>query len=375
MINKITPKNNINRTYQVLCLLFLLGFSALVSAKIEKSGKVEKIVLTDYGDNEAWLSEKGKGEIGTDVVTIYDWRAFEHKGIKHFNVYLYPVNKTNVLQYYQFIINFYDEKNNVLGRDINYSGKVDPNLDSNVMISTRIPFQDWAKVSRYRIKYNVTSINPDTYNYNANLEQQAFLKKVVAAINANDKAAYKDLIHSSYKQCTNKGYAKDVQEYYINHMLSHTIPDAYKAGKRPPKDLMTLEKTFRFNYPIQPQFQLQAIFDKQSHASKCNPNTRIGQVGLKVGPLVVKDKGRYWISQPCLLESQASFSREFISNKKKRDDSVKAQRNKLDKKDVDYIIETALNQGEAKAKSLLESKYHIKDRIVRYYVYKDICQK
>lgn len=53
MTSKITPKANINRAYQTLCLLFLFGFSAIVSAQIEKSGQVEKIVLTDYGNNEA----------------------------------------------------------------------------------------------------------------------------------------------------------------------------------------------------------------------------------------------------------------------------------------------------------------------------------
>lgn len=347
----------------------------MVNAQTEKSGEVEKIVLTKFGNTIDWLNAKAKGEIGKTVVTEFNWKALEYKDLKHFNVYLNPKNKTNIVQYYQFDMNFYDGKGNVLGKNMTYSNSIKPHIFPSVMLSTGIPYQDWSKVTRYTIKYNVTSINPDKYDYSTNAEQKSFLNKVVTIINAKDKKAYHKLIHPSYKQCSSKKYALDAQDEYIDVMLSRSIPEKYEAKKHPPKNRLKLDARLNFEYPIHPEMQLFAVFDRQDPKSLCDPKSSSTHIGEKIGPMVVKDKGHYWVTQPCLLEKNAGNARKFLLRKKQIADKVSNQRNKLTKKDRDYIIQTALKQGESKAKSLLESKYNIKDRFVRYYIYSDICQK
>lgn len=356
-------------------MLCLFGLSSMVHSQTEKSGEVEKIVLTKFGKATDWLNAKAKGEIGKTVVTEFNWKAFEYKGLKHFNVYLKPKNKTDIVQYYQFHMRFYDEKGNVLGKDMTYSNSIKPHFFPSVMLSTGIPYQDWSKVKRYRIKYNTTSINPDKYDYSTNAEQKLFLNKVVAIINAKDKKAYHKLIHPSYKQCSSNEYALDAQDEYIDVMFSRSVPEKYEVKKFPVKNRLKLDARLNFEYPIHPEMQLFAVFDRQAPESLCNPKSRSTHIGEKIGPMVAKDKGRYWVIPPCLLEKSSANARAFLLRKKQIADKVSRQRNKLTKKDRDNIIQTALKQGESKAKNLLESKYNIKNRFVRYHIYNEICQK
>ena len=279
------------------------------------------------------------------------------------------------MQYLKYEFNFYDEKGIVLGKNMSYSYTIEPHSFPNIMLNTGISYQDWPKVTRYTIKYNVTSINPDKYDYSTNTEQKSFLNKVAAIINAKDKKAYNKLIHPSYKQCSSNEYAVDVQSSHIDNMFSRSIPKNYKIEKHPPDKWMATFTKFNFEYPIQPEMLLFAVFDKHNPKTLCDPNSRSIQHDQKVGPMVVKDKGRYWITHPCLLANKAGDARELLLRKKKLVDKVTSQRNKLTKKDINHIIKTALKQGKSKAKDLLETKYNIKDRTVRYYIYEDICQK
>ncbi len=137
-------------------------------------------------------------------------------------------------------------------------------------------------------------------------EQEQFIGKYVAAINAKDIVALKELVHPECLACINDENRDYYDEYFSGEIKGH-IPDNYKILDIKPIDKdEPLLMSDMFSYPVRPAYWAQIDFEIEPYNSK------------SILRQVVKSENTWFMVLPCPKPETVKKFREMRIAKEKQ---------------------------------------------------------